>query len=679
MTTLETTRAPWYASFRWRIFAFTLLAALIPVIIVGVRLFRQSSAALQEQIGSSVQGIAAAVGSDVQRFLTERLGDIEVMSKAETLIGDDDSVEAKRDYLNAVRAAKGAYAAIYFTDATGQIIVATDNTQGDQSDELWFQQAMAQGSPIITDLYYSTQNQRFVISLGAPVRDDRGTVLGVVAANVDQQFIADIVASTKVGQTGEVFFVNREGRVVGDTHADVLFSDVSSMQAVQAALRGESGSLVELDLENNMSLMNYVPLTGSQDWIAVGRLPTAEIDAPLNALALQTLLVVAVIATGAVLIIYILSGQIMKPVQVLTGAAQRLRAGDFATPIPVQSRDEIGQLAATFRSMAAELQQLISGLESTVAARTRDLRAAADVSSQVGTILDPSVLLKSISDLTKESFNLYHAHIYLLDDSGKALLLSGGAGAVGQQMVGEKRSIQLDNLKSVVASAARDRKSVTVGDVRQSPTFLPHPLLPETRSELATPLIARGRVVGVLDVQSDTPNYFNPDMVRVFELMAGQIGVAVQNAQQFSAAQFRLRDLQANSQIAEIIRAAEDTDLMLEGTMRVALDLFNADNAVYTDFDYAAGMWRGRYGVGDAMNSQIAQTFAAVAEAYPNGLAALNKRDVEPVNDTRSYPGFPDELIEERIRVKSVMALPIIVSNTVQGIVYINYNRALHP
>jgi PAS domain S-box-containing protein len=679
MTAVEMNRVPWYASFRWRIFAFTLLAALIPVTLMGIRTYRQWSAALQDQIGSSVQGIAAAVGSDVQRFLAERLGDIEVMSKAETLISDEDTLEAKRDYLNTVKEAYGVYTAIYLTDPTGQIITATDNTLGDQTDQMWFQRVMEQDSIIITDLYYSTQNQRFVISLAGPIRDEDGHLVGVVAANIDQQSIADIVSSTKVGQTGEVFIANREGRVVGDSHPSALFSDVSNMQSVQAALRGESGSLVEQDVESGASLMNYVPLSGSQDWIAVGRLPMAEIDAPLNDLALRTALLVAVIAVVAAIIIYILSGQIMRPVQVLTGAAQRLRSGDFSTPIPIHSRGEIGLLAAAFRAMAAELQQLITSLESTIAARTRDLLVAADVSSQVATILDPGILLKSISDLTKESFNLYHAHIYLLDDSSKVLRLSAGAGEIGQQMVSEKRSIQLDHMQSIVAAAARDRKSVIVADVRQSRTFLPHPLLPETRSELATPLIARGRVVGVLDVQSDTPNYFTSDLARVFELMAGQIGVAVQNAQQFSAAQFRLRDLQANSQIAEIIRVAEDTDLMLEGTMRIALDLFNADNAVYTEFDYAARMWRGRYGVGDAMDSQIAQTYVASAETYPNGLAALNNRDVEPVDDTRAYPGFPQELIEERLRIKSVIALPVMASNAVRGVVFLNYTRALHP
>jgi GAF domain-containing protein/HAMP domain-containing protein len=679
MTAVEMNRVPWYASFRWRIFAFTLLAAVIPVALIGIRTYRQWGTAIQDQIGSSVQGIAAAVGSDVQRFLTERLADIEVMSKAETLISDEGTLEAKRDYLNTVNEAYGVYAAIYLTDPTGQIITATDNTLGDQSDQIWFQRAMEQDAIIITDLYYSTQNQRFVISLAAPVRGDNGQLVGVVAANIDQQAVADIVSSTKVGQTGEVFLVNREGRVVAATHPNDLFTDVSQLQSVQAALRGESGSLVEQDVEAGASLMNYVPLSGSQDWIVVGRLPKAEIDAPLNDLALRTVLLVVLIAVVAAIIIYSLSGQILRPVQALTGAAQRLRSGDFSTPIPIHSRDEIGLLAAAFRAMAAELQQLITNLESTIAARTRDLHVAADVSSQVATILDPGILLKSISDLTKESFNLYHAHIYLLDDSGKVLRLSAGAGAVGQQMVSETRGIQLDHMQSIVAAAARDRKSVIVADVRQSPTFLPHPLLPETRSELATPLIARGRVVGVLDVQSDTPNYFTSDLARVFELMAGQISVAVQNAQQFSAAQFRLRDLQANSQIAEIIRVAEDTGLMLEGTMRIALDLFNADNAVYTEFDYAAQMWRGRYGVGDAMDSQIAQTYVALAETYPNGLAALNNRDVESVDDTRAYPGFPEDLIEERIRVKSVIALPIIVSNTVRGVVFVNYTRALHP
>ncbi len=99
-------------------------------------------------------------------------------------------------------------------------------------------------------------------------------------------------------------------------------------------------------------------------------------------------------------------------------------------------------------------------------------------------------LLKQVVDLTKERFGLYHAHVYYMNPEGDTLLLVSGAGEIGDQMVAEQRSIPLDAEKSLVAQAARTSEGVTVNDVTADPNFLPHPLLPDTKSELAVPMMA---------------------------------------------------------------------------------------------------------------------------------------------------------------------------------------------
>jgi signal transduction histidine kinase len=84
-----------------------------------------------------------------------------------------------------------------------------------------------------------------------------------------------------------------------------------------------------------------------------------------------------------------------------------------------------------------------------------------------------------------------------------------------------------------VARAARKREGVIVNDITLSPDFLPNPLLPDTRSEMAVPLIVGNRLVGVLDVQSDHPDRFTATDVRVMTTLADQIAVAVENARAY--------------------------------------------------------------------------------------------------------------------------------------------------
>jgi len=166
--------------------------------------------------------------------------------------------------------------------------------------------------------------------------------------------------------------------------------------------------------------------------------------------------------------------------------------------------------------------------------RAQQLATVADVSASISANLEQEQLLQSVVDLSKERFGLYHAHIYLLDEAGTTLLLTVGAGEVGRQMVSEGWRILLDQKRSLIARAARKRIGVIANDVRQDSGFLSHPLLPNTRAEMAVPIIIGESLFGVLDVQANEVNHFTEDDVRIKTTLATQIAVAVQNARLFS-------------------------------------------------------------------------------------------------------------------------------------------------
>lgn len=188
--------------------------------------------------------------------------------------------------------------------------------------------------------------------------------------------------------------------------------------------------------------------------------------------------------------------------------------------------------------------------EKTLAKQATELQTVAEVSTRASTTLDPERLLQDVLNLSQERFHLYHAHIYLLDEAGENLRLTAGAGEIGRQMVAENRSIPVGQERSLVARAARSRQSIIVNDVQADPGFLPHPLLPDTRSEMATPLIAGEQLLGVLDVQANEINYFTEQDVQVYTALASQTAVALQNARQFEQTQAALTNADIFRQLA---------------------------------------------------------------------------------------------------------------------------------
>jgi PAS domain S-box-containing protein len=177
-----------------------------------------------------------------------------------------------------------------------------------------------------------------------------------------------------------------------------------------------------------------------------------------------------------------------------------------------------------------------------LAKRAIELEAVAQVSAAVTTILEVDRLLQEVADLTKERFALYHTHIYLLNQREDTLDLAAGAGEVGRQMKAQGWQIPLKQKHSLVARAARSRQGVVVNDVRQAPDFLQNPLLPDTRSELAVPLVAGDQLLGVLDVQADEVNYFTDEDVRIQTTLAAQVAVALQNAARYEETQQALTE-----------------------------------------------------------------------------------------------------------------------------------------
>lgn len=202
------------------------------------------------------------------------------------------------------------------------------------------------------------------------------------------------------------------------------------------------------------------------------------------------------------------------------------------------------QLAVTFENV-----QLLQDTEM----RARQLTTVAKVSIEAASNLNDESLLKTVVDLTRDSFNLYHAHIYLLNTTTNQLELVAGSGEAGDIMVEGGHQIPLTLEHSLVAQCARTNRPVIVNDVRDNENFLPNPLLPETRAELAVPLIVGDEVIGVLDVQANKVNFFKEEDANVHTTLAGEIAVAIQNARAYQSleqAQQSLRESEERLELA---------------------------------------------------------------------------------------------------------------------------------
>jgi GAF domain-containing protein len=196
----------------------------------------------------------------------------------------------------------------------------------------------------------------------------------------------------------------------------------------------------------------------------------------------------------------------------------------------------IGDLLSRARQGEQALRELNLDLEQRVASRTRDLALAAEVGRGLSQIRDLDTLLADAVERIRSSYDLYYTQIYLVDSTGTALVMQVGTGGIGAEL--KRRAFRLPiGSGSLNGTAAATRQPVLVADTTQSSTFRPNPLLPNTRSELAVPLMVGDKVIGVLDLQSSRPNTFTEDNQQAFDVLAGQLATSIQNNRLFSEAE----------------------------------------------------------------------------------------------------------------------------------------------
>lgn len=203
-----------------------------------------------------------------------------------------------------------------------------------------------------------------------------------------------------------------------------------------------------------------------------------------------------------------------------------------------QSRALIHQLEANQASLGQRAHDL-QERETELARRTLQMQTLLDIGRVASSTLHPDELLQQTVDLICERFGHYFAGVFLVDAEGQHAGLRAARGEPGRQLLSAGLKLAVGG-RSLVGWAAAHRQPRVAQDARADPLHLDHPLLADTRSEAAVPLMTAERLLGVLDVHSLQPNAFGDQDVAALQGLAGQVAVGLEGAMLFQQTQTTL-------------------------------------------------------------------------------------------------------------------------------------------
>jgi GAF domain-containing protein len=381
---------------------------------------------------------------------------------------------------------------------------------------------------------------------------DRGTVLAELTAEFlltplyfnDVENVRDLV--TGLVQNEDVSFAiarNATGETIGQTGVVEGIPD-TILERVAAAARQQNDTVL---VETAGQILMTVPVRSESldaGILTVG-LSLERVQSQLRTAAVESILATLLwVVLGLVGTVWV-ARYLTRPIHDLTKAAEAIRHGSYDISLPPANSQELNELGLTFKQMADAVRESQAEIEARVVERTRQLETVADITGRISAILDLDQLLNELVNQVKLSFDYYHTQVYLLDTERQNLVMRAGAGEVGAQMKARGHHIPVDARTSLVARAARSGEIVSIDNIREAEDWLPNPLLPNTCSEMAIPIVLEGQVVGVLDVQADEIAGLDEGDAGLLRSLANQVTSAIRNARLFTEVETALAEAKA--------------------------------------------------------------------------------------------------------------------------------------
>ncbi len=392
-------------SIQARLAAAFLLLGLVPLTIVGVVAYLQSSDSLEDDAGNRLRAEAESAMQKIDRNLFERYGDVQAFAFNPMAHGTPEQVRAAANFYTQ---AYGIYDLMVVADAEGKIIAANsvrpDGTALDTASllgrsvrgEEWFETAIS-GQIALGSAYYSdlTEDPLVAQHLGgrglalnftAPVRDAAGKPVRVWSNRASwERVVGEIMSETRArlkeqGLKAETQVVSKAGLLLDDADPKAVLSfnlAEAGLSAAKSGMAGGIGYSREMHRRRGVEQVNgYAASKGAFNfpgygWSVLVRQDTSEAFAAAHFLRLQVIIMLVV---SALIILYVarrVALSISKPVTRTAEVLQRVAQGDLSHTLDEQALGELGDMARSLNQTVKVLQGVVSETHTLIEASQR--------------------------------------------------------------------------------------------------------------------------------------------------------------------------------------------------------------------------------------------------------------------------------------------------------------------
>jgi class 3 adenylate cyclase/HAMP domain-containing protein len=373
---------------------------------------------------------------------------------------------------------------------------------------------------------------------------------GVTVADIDLGFLTDFLGDAQVGKLAYAYVVDQRGQVLtSSARGPEVAKDLSKLPQVAALIAPAGRALASGSDAEGQAVLTASTAVPKLGWSVLFEQPTAQALAPIRDQLVRVALLIGLGLAVAILAGTLLARRMLIPITALRTGARRLGAGDFSHRIDVRTKDELEELADQFNSMAGQLQETYSGLETKVEERTRDLaqsinelKVLEEVGRAVASSLDLNAVLPTVAARALEITHADAVLIYSYDATRRQFKLTE---AIGIDQNAEGAHLAIDEASSVLGEAAAKGEPIAIPDLAHAADVLLRDVAVSAGfySVLVVPLVDQKGVLGSLVVLRKNAGEFSPNLIGLMRTFAHQSVLAMRNARLFTEVDQKGREL----------------------------------------------------------------------------------------------------------------------------------------
>lgn len=376
-----------------KIISLLIVLVIVSVLTMGIISTNSQVSLIERNLTYTTTELSSGLSDNIDSFLVKHISVLESIASTNDL--KLYNLEDQTRVTSEINKKNPEFSLIYVTDIKGMEVARSDGkTQlDDLSSRDYIKEILLNKKTIVSDVLISKTTGKPAIVIAVPIFNDQNQLQGVLGGTLNLNVLEDMRSKIKMGQTGYAFITDKQGQILAHPDEKMVEerTNVSDVEVVKKALTGESGAIsYEYKGEEVFGSYTNVKTTG---WAVVVRQTQDDAFSSISSAKIKMVSIGTLILVITIIIGFILSKSMVKPILILKEAASQLARGNLTYNFKINTGGEIEELSKSFIDMRESLKSLVQQISS----------AADNVAVSSNDVLDSSKQAKVVAGQIAET------------------------------------------------------------------------------------------------------------------------------------------------------------------------------------------------------------------------------------------------------------------------------------